>query len=95
MSEAARMTPGKALTATSADDAALERLADRLVEKMNLRAVLSGRLMDIPTTAVYLGRTVSAVQHMVKRGTIPSSKLDGKVMVDRVLLDRLIEAKTA
>lgn len=95
MSEALRMAPGKARAINNMDDEALERIADRLVEKMNLRVALTGRTMDIAQTAAYLGRTVSAVQHMVKRGTLPTTKLDGKVTIDRLLLDRLIEAKTA
>lgn len=77
-------------------DEVLDNLADRLVKKMAARSgVIQSRMMDIATTAIYLGRSEPAVRHMILRGTIPSTKLDGKIEVDRHMLDRLIEAKTA
>ena len=42
-----------------------------------------------------LERIASGVQHMVKRGTLPVTKLDGKVQIDREELDRLIKDRTA
>lgn len=53
-----------------------------------------GRLMDIPTTAVYIGRTVAATHQMIKRGKLPVVKLDGKLQIDRLALDRLITKST-
>lgn len=76
-------------------DTELDRLADRMVEKMDARgASVAPRLMNIAITARYIGRTESAVEHMVHRGIIPATRLDGKVQIDRLLLDQLIVAKT-
>jgi hypothetical protein len=77
------------------DDKKLERLADRLAEKLEERRQCSApRLMDIAETARYLGRSTTAIQHMINRRTFPITKLDTKVQVDRVLLDKLINART-
>ena len=52
------------------DDKELEQFADRVAEKLNLRKPpsLVPRLMDIAATAVYMGRSVSGVTHLVKKG---------------------------
>lgn len=77
------------------DDQELERIADRLAEKLEARRqCITPRLMDIPETARYLGRSVSAIQQMLRRGTLPNTRIDGKVQVDRVELDRLIKDRT-
>lgn len=77
------------------DDEQLERIADRLAEKLAARGkAVEPRLMDIPSMASYLGRSVAAVQHMVKRGTLPVTKIDGKVQIDRSIVDQLIKART-
>lgn len=78
------------------DDNDLERLADRLAEKLEARRQCAApRLMDIAETARYLGRSTTAIQHMINRRTLPITKLDSKVQVDRVLLDKLIKESTA
>jgi hypothetical protein len=65
----------------------VEILVERL-EKMN---GAQQRLMDVSRTATYLGRTPGAVEHLVKRGTIAVTKLDGKIQIDREVLDELIK----
>lgn len=78
------------------NDIEMDRLADRVVDKMRERGAGVGpRLMDIAATAVYMGRTVAGVQQMIKRGTLPSTRIDGKIQVDRLELDRLIKDRTA
>ena len=78
------------------DDVDLDRLVDRLIEKLEARRpCIAPRLLDIPTAALYLGRTTSGIQHMVKKGTLPVTKLDGKVQIDREELDRLIKDRTS
>jgi hypothetical protein len=48
-------------------DEDLERLAERVVEKLDARrAPITPRLMTLETTARYLERSLSAVQHLVK-----------------------------
>jgi hypothetical protein len=77
------------------NDEELERIADRLAEKLEARRqCITPRLMDIPETARYLGRSVSAIQAMLKRGTLPCTRIDSKLQVDRVELDRLIKDRT-
>lgn len=76
-------------------DEDLERLADRVVEKLDAkRTPITPRLMDLETTAKYIDRTLSAVTHLVKKGLIPVTKIDGKLQVDRIALDKLIEKST-
>lgn len=52
------------------------------------------RLLDINTAAEYLGRTPAAVRKLIERGTIPVTKLDKKIQIDRLVLDKLIEDST-
>lgn len=76
-------------------DRELEIIADLLAEKLEARRqCIVPRLMDIAQTAAYIGRTISAVTHMVKKGTLPVTKIDGKVQIDREKLDLLIKAST-
>jgi hypothetical protein len=73
-------------------DEDLERLAERVVEKLDeRRKPVTPRLMDLETCGKYLGRSLSAIQHLVKKGLLPVTKLDGKLQIDRVVLDKLIE----
>ncbi len=72
------------------DDQELERLADRLAEKLAARQSVEQRLMDLPDTARYMGRSLSAVQHLVKKGIIPVTWIDSKPQTDRVVLNKLI-----
>ena len=78
------------------DDKELEQFADRVAAKLNLRQppAITPRLMNIAATAVYLGRSVSGVTHMVKRRLLPITKLDGRVQIDRIALDKLIAEST-
>lgn len=77
------------------DDKELEHIADRLVDKLEARRqCIAPRLMDLAEAARYLGRTLSGLQHMVKRGTLPVTRIDGKVQIDRQLLDQLIRVRT-
>ena len=79
------------------DEKELEQMANLLAEKLNLRRppAVVPRLMDIAATAVYMGRSVSGVTHLVKKGLLPITKLDGKIQIDRIALDRLIVESTS
>jgi hypothetical protein len=86
------------------NDNDLNRLADRVIEKMASR--LAGtqpaepadsggpRLMNVAAAAVYMGRSTSAIQHLVKRGSLPVVKLDNKIQIDKRALDKLIAEST-
>lgn len=52
------------------------------------------RLFDVREAAEYVGRTPKAIEHLIARGTIPVTKIDGKVQIDRVALDKLIDDHT-
>lgn len=76
-------------------DEELDRIADRLAERMEARAPgIAPRLLTLTETAQYLGRTLDAVKHMATRGAIPVTKLDGRIQIDRQILDQLIKART-
>ncbi len=52
---------------------------------------ITPRLLSIPQTATYLGRSVGAVQKLVERRAFRVVKSDRRVFVDRLDLDRWIE----
>lgn len=52
------------------------------------------RLFTLPEAAAYIGRSPKAVEHLIARGTIPVTKLDGKRQIDRAALDKLITSNT-
>jgi flagellar capping protein FliD len=57
-------------------------------------ATSTQRLFDVWAAAAYLGRTPKAVEHLIARGVIPSTRMDGKIQIDRAKLDKVIEDKT-
>ena len=50
--------------------------------------------MTVAQVAEYIGRSPKAVEHLIARGTIPVTKLDGERQIDRKALERLIDAHT-
>ena len=73
----------------------IEELADEVVERLSACVETKAkRLFTVPEAAEYLGRTPKAVDHLIDRGVIPVTKLDGKRQVDRAALDKLIEERT-
>lgn len=50
------------------------------------------RWLSIPEAAVYLGTTVAAIRKRVARGTIPHTRDNGRVLIDRRRLDAVLEA---
>jgi excisionase family DNA binding protein len=61
---------------------------------MSTEGAVTKRLFTVQDAAVYLGRSVRAVDHLIARGSIQVTKLDGKRQIDRTALDKLIEANT-
>jgi hypothetical protein len=52
------------------------------------------RLFDVAEAGTYLGRTSKAMEHLITRGIIQVTKLDGKRQIDRTELDKLIASRT-
>lgn len=71
----------------------LEKKLDRVIQLLEHPA-LPQRYMDIAAAAKYMGRTEAAVRHLIKRGLIPVTKIDGKPIIDRVALDKYMEKNT-
>lgn len=70
-------------------DLLVDAIAQRILER--LRAALESdksRLLDVPAAAKYIGRTQSALRHLIAKGTIPCVRRDGRVQLDREDLDR-------
>jgi len=49
------------------------------------------RLYTVEESAVYMGRSLEAMQHMIGAGKIPTVRLDRRVFIDVRDLDRLID----
>lgn len=49
------------------------------------------RLLSVEEAAAYLGRTPGALRQMIHRGGVPTVKIDRRVQLDRLDLDKLIE----
>lgn len=74
----------------------LDHLADRIANRVSDRlsdspAHPSVRLLTVDQAAEYLGRTKTAVQHMIAQRKIPVVKSDRRCFVDVRDLDRWIE----
>ena len=75
----------------------ISTLADAVAEQVIARmseATAQQRLFTIEDAARYLGRTPKAVEHLISRGAIQVTKIDGKRQIDRAALDRIIEEHT-
>lgn len=75
------------------DDKELDRVADRLFEKLEDRGT-PPRLFDVEEAARYLGRSIRAVRALAARGVIPVTMLDSKPQFDKAALDKLIKDST-
>ena len=72
-------------------DKELETIACVLADKMDTRGrTIMPRLMDVEGAARYLGQSVGVVRLMIQRGTLPLTRLDGKIQVDRLVLDEIV-----
>jgi len=73
-------------------DSFIDAIADRLYLKMTANTKRNtGRLMDVQAAAEYIGRTPSAVRHLIAKGAIPCVRRDGRVQLDREDLDKWLE----
>jgi len=81
---------------TSTGNQGLDAFADAIAERVfrRLSAALErnkSRLLDVPAAAKYIGRSPSAVRHLIAKGTIPCVRRDGRVQLDRKDLDNWLE----
>ena len=76
------------------EESFLAQIADAVAAKVVTQLAGQGgatkRLFTLSEAALYLGRTQKAIEHLIDRGRIPVTKLDGKRQIDRTTLDKLI-----
>ena len=74
------------------DELFIDKLADAVAKRIPCGA--PKRLFTVAEAGEYIGRSPKAIELMIARGTMPVTKLDGRVQVDRVALDKLIDERT-
>jgi excisionase family DNA binding protein len=89
-----QITHGAAITSTG--NQGLDALADAIAERVYRRLTAdlqrdNSRLLDVAAAAVYLGRSESAVRHLIGKKAIPCVRRDGRVQLDRQDLDDWLE----
>jgi hypothetical protein len=78
------------------DEAFIEQLAAAVAAK--LPKPPSGRwpeLMSIKDAAEYMGRSEGGIRHLIEAGLLPVCKIDARVQIRRVDMDRVIERHTS
>jgi excisionase family DNA binding protein len=65
--------------------------SQRLAESGREAEKVRPRLFTVEDAAIYLGRTMKAVQHMIASGKLAKVKGDRRVFLDRKDLDEFIE----
>ncbi len=82
---------------TRPTDPLADAIADRVLARLepHLRSHNSDtRLLTVERAAEYLGRSAHSVRHLCGTGKLPVVRIDGRVFLDRLDLDRVItEAK--
>lgn len=77
-------------------DFPIEAIADALAAKVLTRLRTNNRslprLLTVEEAGKYIGRTESAMRHLIHTGVIPIVRLDGRVQMDRSDLDHLIDS---
>lgn len=81
---------------TSTGNQGLDAFADAIAERVYQRLAAAmernkGRLLDVSAAAEYIGRTPSALRHLIAKGTVPCVRRDGRVQLDRKDLDNWLE----
>src|ERR1017187_784949 len=62
-----------------------------LSARASLKERNKSRLLDVPAAADYIGRSPSALRHLIAKGTVPCVRRDGRVLLDRRDLDNWVE----
>ena len=81
---------------TTSGNQGLDALADAIAERVFQRLAAAqeqrqSRLLAVPEAAAYIGRTPSALRHMIAKSILPCVRRDGRVQLDRQDLDQWIE----
>jgi hypothetical protein len=81
---------------TTTGNQGLDALADAIAERVLQRLLPAleknkSRLLDVSAAAAHIGRTPSALRHLIAKGTIPCIRRDGRVQLDRQDLDHWLE----
>jgi excisionase family DNA binding protein len=81
---------------TTTGNQGLDALADAIAERVFQRFTASlerskTRLLDVTAAADYIGRSPSAVRHLIAKGAIPCIRRAGRVQLDRQDLDNWLE----
>jgi excisionase family DNA binding protein len=76
------------------DQKFIEDFAAAVASRMPAPAPIAKRLLTVVQAAEYLGRSPKAVEHLISRGVLPVTRLDGKRQIDRIALDKLISEST-
>jgi excisionase family DNA binding protein len=69
-------------------DAIAQRVSDRVLAALELN---KSRLLKVPAAAEYIGRSPSALRHLIAKRKIPCVRRDGRVQLDRQDLDNWLE----
>jgi excisionase family DNA binding protein len=77
-------------------DALVDAIAERIVAKLRseferTRDGITPRLLTVEQAAQYLSRSPASVRHLINAGKLPVSRLDGRVFLDIVNLNRIID----
>jgi excisionase family DNA binding protein len=76
------------------DEQFISNLADALASRIAPPVPAAKRLFTLAQAAEYIGRSPKAIEHLIQRGTIPVTKIDGKRQVDKAALDKIISDHT-
>jgi Helix-turn-helix domain len=81
---------------TNIGNQGLDALADAIAERLFQRLAAAqergaSRLLNVASAAKYLGRTQSALRHMITKRAILCVRRDGRVQFDRHDLDNWLE----
>ena len=84
------------LLITSTGNQGLDALADAIAERVFQRLIAAqernkGRLLDVRAAAEYIGRTPTALRHLIAKQAIPCVRRDGRVQLDHQDLDNWVE----
>jgi hypothetical protein len=100
MSDPTIKTEGTLYRALESFYQALEIFADLVAERLRPQFQLAPgvrpRLLSVEDAAVYLGRSVHSVRHLIAAKKLPVVKMDQRLFIDLVDLDRIIsESKSS
>ncbi len=78
-------------------DLLADAIADRVIARIRetqptSQSKRAPRLLDVKSAAEYLSRTPKAVRRLIDSGKLPVVRMDSRIYLDSVDLDRVIEA---